>query len=1189
MAAPVNGGMMREVVVAQSVSPPWKEIVVNTGASASTLQDIKVPDSCGGYTYRDSGRPGSPVRNRFIYWRTCGDVLELEESSLDMMLTGGRIRYRLQDTPIVGGVSVSETHSHVVVLVATVASIHRLIFPHPCRRAHTETFALSEHISTSIFYDASLATATDAKNLHMLNPGGSITAHLISAATCISGEGEAMFALGTNAGSILLLKMPPVGITGVVIQHELSQSSVMQKLWSGLVPGVVRGHQQASDAAISVEIQPLRGETYIFALCRDLRLRVWTTKTRECVLSTNLQDFLADKPQTPPSSSGHVIKQVQSCTLSCEMFCVYLSFPDNSQFILLEPVVRDGRLSVQPLATLTQPAEDLIDFCVTADQLITLWTDSNGETIARAALLTECDPTGEWRELLLEPADTSEPVIPANRDPRDFFLDRIFRPYQFSHQNIIRALSVYRRSHDTTQNTDALLMSINLREEVINAVSLEIRNCASEYEMSEDEFYQLQQEQWGRFYSCCCQYREVGAKLQGVFTDSVTGLVCLIRKAALTYLRPCDALERLYLCYQEKLTPKDLSDIGFDTEGVSPWSVCEDVHKICEILRLINSEIPEDVADQFVLDLEMMESPKVLAERLVDNFFFGDVDTLSETGSQLDVRLQHVRHLSTCLDLLANLLDLQDTAAQASLMEDSAADAEQQLSCSHLFTSSEASSVLCRAFEQMCHTRLSFLRDLVIMQVMTLRLGQRKPLGQDVCRSIEQEMLPAYSNLMRSYVILYWSSQVLATPSPTSSLDSNMRRLASLELSESGGFPATRQATQLITVLESFIQGVGGSQARLQVSMTTDSDSQATWSLHLMTFVHSLARLVWPLRDEPVFPEFLAGSCQYMALQEYVRLLHSWCDWNDAAAMFFLGLSYLYFDEPHKASQCFISASDGIATETFLSHKLLQGAEGSHRTLTILYYLKVIGQFEEYGMPDLVISLANKAICMADPDDPNLATLQSKVFKHQLELGHNQEAFSAMMANPDPTRRKDCLRQLLVVLSDRGELQPLVEFPYKDLEDEVVLVLESRARSVDLTTHNYYNLLYSFHVYRNNLRKAASVMYEHGLRLGREMAGVRGLQRQAQCYLVAMNVLRLVHPDYAWIVKPVLHNVEASLSHREDSPSKHTVDGKEKQPTKGKRKVEIVELRQTKQFNIDMLYVTSQHFVQARERWRSWS
>ena len=66
--------------------------------------------------------------------RTSGDILELEESSLDLILTGGRIRYRLQDTPIVGGVSISESQGHVIVLVSTVASVHRLIFPHPCRK-----------------------------------------------------------------------------------------------------------------------------------------------------------------------------------------------------------------------------------------------------------------------------------------------------------------------------------------------------------------------------------------------------------------------------------------------------------------------------------------------------------------------------------------------------------------------------------------------------------------------------------------------------------------------------------------------------------------------------------------------------------------------------------------------------------------------------------------------------------------------------------------------------------------------------------------------------------------------------------------------------------------------------------------------------------------------------------------------
>lgn len=45
-------------------------------------------------------------------------------------------------------------------------------------------------------------------------------------------------------------------------------------------------------------------------------------------------------------------------------------------------------------------------------------------------------------------------------------------------------------------------------------------------------------------------------------------------------------------------------------------------------------------------------------------------------------------------------------------------------------------------------------------------------------------------------------------------------------------------------------------------------------------------------------------------------------------------------------------------------------------------------------------------------------------------------------------------------------------------------------------------------------------MYEHGMRLGREVPSKQGLQKQAHCYLAAMNALRLVNPMYAWIVKP---------------------------------------------------------------------
>ena len=88
----------------------------------------------------------------------------------------------------------------------------------------------------------------------------------------------------------------------------------------------------------------------------------------------------------------------------------------------------------------------------------------------------------------------------------------------------------------------------------------------------------------------------------------------------------------------------------------------------------------------------------------------------------------------------------------------------------------------------------------------------------------------------------------------------------------------------------------------------------------------------------------------------------------------------------------------------------------------------------------------------------------------------------------------------MVVLCERSQLQDLVEFPYVNLHNEViglrweeggaqplslkelsthlslrvlqvVGIIESHARAVDLMTHNYYELLYAFHIYRHNYRK----------------------------------------------------------------------------------------------------------------------
>ena len=39
------------------------------------------------------------------------------------------------------------------------------------------------------------------------------------------------------------------------------------------------------------------------------------------------------------------------------------------------------------------------------------------------------------------------------------------------------------------------------------------------------------------------------------------------------------------------------------------------------------------------------------------------------------------------------------------------------------------------------------------------------------------------------------------------------------------------------------------------------------------------------------------------------------------------------------------------------------------------------------------------------------------------------------------------------------------------------------------------------------------------MRVGTEMVSLSGLKQQVKCYLATLNSLRLVNPDYAWIVK----------------------------------------------------------------------
>jgi nuclear pore complex protein Nup160 len=107
-------------------------------------------------------------------------------------------------------------------------------------------------------------------------------------------------------------------------------------------------------------------------------------------------------------------------------------------------------------------------------------------------------------------------------------------------------------------------------------------------------------------------------------------------------------------------------------------------------------------------------------------------------------------------------------------------------------------------------------------------------------------------------------------------------------------------------------------------------------------WLHVTGQLVWPVCRHFVFPEFLLASCQHLLIQEYVRLLHGWCEWNNCSRKFLLGSALLDMGEPYKAYDLLVQAAKGITTDDFMATKLVPSTDNlSEQQLLVLYYLKV--------------------------------------------------------------------------------------------------------------------------------------------------------------------------------------------------------------------------------------------------------
>ncbi|XP_038561724.1 nuclear pore complex protein Nup160 [Micropterus salmoides] len=1123
----------------------FREVTVNLGLTALP-GGVKFPDGAGAFHYEESGKLLSVTSNRFVHWSTSGDTLQLVEQSLDTNLLNNAIRLKFSHCSVLpGGVSIQETLNNVIILVCTNQSVHRLVLPHPTRMYRSEL--VTELHMQSIFTDVGKLSLQDPSHSAVIPGPVGQTGSPSSATAWLSQSGEAHYALASPAGGITVVTLPPHDTQGSVSVLELKRSSMMQRL-SGWMPTAIRGEQSPADLVLSLAVRELEEDSFIFALCQDHKLRMWSFKEQACLLEADMLEYMpACKGVKHLAGQGHRLRLAFSpATGLC--LSVYLAVPQRGQFTVLQLVATDNnRYSLDHISSLFTTQETLVDFALTSSDIWGVWVDDSNTTVVKY-INFEHNTAGQWNQVFVQPPPEEEVHLGVDQDPRETYLEVLFSPLRFTASAIVKALQIYRRGSERIADWSWE----SLKKEVTVAVESELQSSVTEFEFSQEEYRQLQVEFWSKFYACCLQYQEALSLPLGLTVSQHTNMACLLKKGFVSFLLPCFAVDHLYLSYDEYLFSEEETPIAEDLD------LGRDVLQMVQCLRLISDAVSGEMAYEMEKALEHLQSPERAADLVLENMLSNDNDSVIE---DIQNKLQDVRNPMAAMMVLLREMDLEtDSEVGGEGPITPGQSLNTRISLSQLYGSSSAVSVVCQAVCHMTMTRALFCRDLLILQKLYLRFGDNVFLGGGAqLLQLQQDLIPRSSHLLSSYYLLKHISQSLASAVPVDIIDANLQHLTVLELSDTPTLSSGRSALSPQTVVELFYQTAARKIIISQLysqQQQQQSNSLLNWSHMISNVVQLLAQLLWPSNPGFQFPECLMANCQYTQLQEYVRLIGPWCQVNIGSCRFMLGQCYLANGEGQKALQCFQEAATEVEKEEFLMKLTGTEEDEAASTSRLQYYNKVLRLLEDVGLPELVIQLASLAITEAASDVNSQAALWTRIFKHHLDLGHNSEAYEALIQNPDSSMQLDCLRQLVVVLCERSQLQDLVQFSYVNLHDEVVSIIESRARGLDLLAHNYYELLYAFHINRHNYRKAGTVMFEFGMRLGREVRTRLGLQKQVNCYLAALNCLRLIRPEYAWIVQPA----SGAVYERPGASPKRNSDGEfASEPVK--RQVDILELK----------------------------
>ncbi|KAJ2306455.1 hypothetical protein IWW55_001446 [Coemansia sp. RSA 2706] len=743
------------------------------------------------------------------------------------------------------------------------------------------------------------------------------------------------------------------------------------------------------------------------------------------------------------------------------------------------------------------------------------------------------------------------------------FLDHLFHPIRFDRGVLEHALGLYEtsardRGFDFPRAPYTVTASSpQLRERVAAVVGSFLRVDASRTTGAPmvDGYHRALFTEWMRYSTLCARIQRSANAPRALAVCRSTNMVSIIASNAILVLQTAGEVEWMHALAQQDAAAAVLLSAPESTlsnyPDLAPSDARDEVSKLLSATAYLSQAMTSDrllaLTDEMVGDAggEMLVSYETRAAELFEKHAAGSVSE------------KHARHAGRLLarcrtpgDTLSNLLQVLVQSTDAAVLT--------QSDDLHSFKSScSMDGLFVAGFAMSASARFELARDVLLLLICATYYG-------DAMGAVELDDMPARLaegvSVFNTFALAQWiASQAISVSSGSEvaddadATDGFLRRFSVLNINRrrdsAGSAIGKPEATPAAPTLNKFgyslLHDVLSRNFALRFSgqtgdfadMVTEGVLQVYASLGIGPDAQiALVQLVAKLeRSAPA--ELVDGFLQLLP--------------KTTATTYISGLVAVRMRDFAGAADAFSSASvaysqvsEGICETVDLQHVLPSAVlESGH---AFVYFEHVAELFEAAGHFASAAQFSHRALASlqeeSEREDTEVTSelrrerqqkLWFRIFHAELECNAYEQAYMAMMANPDQKLQLDCLRHLTGVLCEReGGVALLCRLSFPGLQEEIERNLLFKARHSDpLARPSYYKILYSFHVYRSNYRNAASAMYQYARRLGAAMRHsgdvARLLVEQGQALLACVNGLTIVDRQYAWVV----------VSHQQDGES----------------------------------------------------